>query len=275
MDEESRPQRATGGQFPFRLLVVDDDVNLGESLRDVLTDKGYDVVVVTHGGAALDFLAREHFDMALVDIRMPGLDGAATAKLIHPLKPGLPVAMITGYDLDDLAREALEEGAVAVLSKPLEIERTVELIEHTIKRPTILVVDSDQPEADELRHALESANCLTTVAANLPLARQALGRATYDVVILESSLVREHGPDALVDITRLQPGAYLVFVRPPGPVKAESPADVPEQAAQRRILEAQIRHAAFAVLDKPASPREVLGVVQRIKELIKEKAAEH
>jgi len=275
MAEENRPQRANRHELPFRLLVVDDDLNLGESLRDVLTDKGYEVVVVTQGTTALDFLAREHFDMALVDIRMPGLDGAATAKLIHALRPGLPVAMITGYELDDLARQALEEGAVAILKKPLDIEHTVELIEHTVKRPTVLVVDPDRPEATELRRALESANCLTTIAPNLPAAHQALREATYDVVILDSSLMREQGPDALVDITRLQPGAYLVFVRPPLPVEAERPVDVPQESPQQRILEAQIRHAAFAVLDKPASPREVLRVVQRVKELIKQKDIEH
>ena len=271
--ERSQPQ-PRAGPLPFRLLVVDDDPNLGESLRDVLTDKGYEVVVVMQGAVALDRLAREHFDMALVDIRMPGLDGAATAKLIHTLKPGLPVAMITGYELDDLAREALREGAVAILSKPLDIDRTVDLIEHTIKRPTVLVIDPDRLDVEELRQALESADCLTTVAPDLSQAREVLGRAAYDCIILNAALVRRHGPDALVDIARLQPGAYLVFVRPAAPAEpaADSKRSETPPTAAQRTLEAQVRHAAFAVLDRSASPQDVLRVVQRIKELIKEKS---
>jgi len=267
MTENDRDSQATGGSLPFRLLVVDDDPNLGESLRDVLTDKGYDVMVMTEGAGALELLAREHFDMVLVDIRMPGLDGAATAKLIHALRPGLPVAMITGYDLDDLARRALQEGAVAILSKPLDIDRTVSLIEHTIKRPTVLVIDPERVEANEFREALQSADCLTTVTPDLPSARQALNRASYDCIILDAALMRDQGPEALVDITRLQPGAYLVFVRPPTQLETEPTAD-------QRTLEAQIRHAAFAVLDKSASPNDVLRVVQRIKGIIKEKDRE-
>lgn len=267
MTENGRDKQPAAGPLPFRLLVVDDDPNLGESLRDVLTDKGYEVVVVTQGAVALGRLAQEHFDMALVDIRMPGLDGAATAKLIHTLKPGLPVVMITGYELDDLARQALQEGAVAILSKPLDIDRTVNLIEHTIKRPTVLIIDPERADAEELRQALESADCLTTVAPDLSQARQALSRAAYDCIILNAALMRGHGPDALVDITRLQPGAYLVFVRPPA--LAEPAA---EPTAEQRTLEAQVRHAAFAVLDRSASPQEVLRVVQRIKGLIKEKS---
>ena len=79
--------------------------------------------------------------------------------------------------------------------------------------------------------------------------------------------MRDQGPEALVDITRLQPGAYLVFVRPPTQLETEPTAD-------QRSLEAQIRHAAFAVLDKSASPNDVLRVVQRIKGIITEKDRE-
>ena len=259
------------GQLPFRVLVVDDDPNLGESLRDVLSDKGFDVVVVTQGEVALGFLAREHFDICLVDIRMPGLDGADTAKLIHTLKPGLPVLMMTGYELDERARQALKEGAVAVLSKPLNIDDTVELIERAVKRPSVLIVDPERTEADALRRTLEAAHCLTTTAPTLSAARQALSTARYDVVVLDTGLVRARGPDTLVDISRLQPSAYLVFARSTEDAEAEGE---PPDAEQRRTLEAQIRHAAFAVVDKPVSDQQVLRVVQRIKELIKEKQVE-
>ncbi len=268
MSAESNQDGSPIRGLPFRVLVVDDDPNLGESLRDVLTDKGFDVVVVTQGEMALGALSREHFDLCLLDIRMPGLDGADTAQLIHTLKPDLPVLMMTGYDLDERARRALEEGAVAILSKPLDIEHAVDLIERTVKRPSVLIVAPDQAEADTVRRALESSHCLTAVAPGLSGARQALSKASYDVIILDSQLVREQGPDALVEIGRLQPNAYLVFVRAGQRLPGAGDREVGET---QRTLEAQIRHAAFAVVDKPASAGQVLRVIQRIKELLKEK----
>lgn len=267
MPEDPTVETGRPAGLPLRLLLVDDDVNLGESLGDALEERGFEVVVVTEGEAALGLLAREHFDAALVDIRMPGLDGAATARLIHSLTPGLPVIMMTGYELDELARQALAEGAVAVLRKPLDIEQAVSLIERTVKRPTVLVVDPDSRQALRLVQVLTSANCLTAAVTDLPAAREALRRGSYDCIILDSGIVREHGPDSLLDIARLQPRAYLVFVR-----SAAGGPPVGEEA--RRTLEAQVRHAAFAVLDKHPEVREVLRVVQRIRYILKERTGE-
>jgi len=273
---------------PLRLLVVDDDPNLGESLRDVLTEKGYELVVVTDGEKALELLREEQFDMALVDIRMPGLDGATTARFIHSLAPELPVAMITGYAFDELARQTLREGAVAVLGKPLDIDHLVKLIERTVKRPTVLIVDGDQAGADALRGTLESAKCLSVVAPTLAAARQALTQSTFDVIILDSALVRQHGPDSLVEVTRLRPGAYLVFLASRAPATrapaaahatsveagARQPLDGPGAGAAdaaQRTLEVQVRHAAFAVLEEQPTAGAVLGVIDRIRKRMKER----
>jgi DNA-binding NtrC family response regulator len=268
---------ATSGGRALRVLVVDDDPNLGESLRDVLTEKGYELVVVNDGEKALALLREEQFDMALVDIRMPGLDGATTARFIHSLAPELPVAMITGYAFDELARQTLREGAVAVLGKPLDIDHLVKLIERTVKRPTVLIVDGDQPEAEELRGTLESARCLSVIAPNLAAARQALTQSTFDVIVLDSALVREHGPDSLVEVTRLRPGAYLVFLasraptsRAPAATEAAS-ADQASADAAQRTLEVQVRHAAFAVLEEQPTAGAVLGVIDRIRKRMKER----
>jgi len=268
---------ATSAARPLRLLVVDDDPNLGESLRDVLTEKGYELVVVTDGEKALGLLREEQFDMALVDIRMPGLDGATTARFIHSLAPELPVAMITGYAFDELARQTLREGAVAVLGKPLDIDHLVKLIERTVKRPTVLIVDDDQAEADALRGTLESARCLSVVAPNLAAARQALTQSTFDVIILDSALVRQHGPDSLVEVTRLRPGACLVFLASQAPASrapgaagaAAASADEALADAAQRTLELQVRHAAFAVLEERPTAGAVLGLIDRVRKRMK------
>jgi DNA-binding NtrC family response regulator len=215
--------------------------------------------------------------MALVDIRMPGLDGATTARLIHSLAPDLPVAMITGYAFDELARQTLKEGAVAVLGKPLDIDHLVKLIDRTVKRPTVLIVEGDQAEANRLRGTLEGALCLSVVAPGLAAARQALTQSTFDVLFLDCALVRQHGPDSLLEVTRLAPSAYLVFLacgpapRSPAPGACEAEASV--DAAQR-TLELQVRHAAFAVLEDRPTDGEVLRVIERIRERMKERGSD-
>jgi DNA-binding NtrC family response regulator len=250
---------------------------LGESLRDVLTEKGYELVVMTDGEKALALLREEQFDMALVDIRMPGLNGAATARLIHTLAPRLPVAMITGYAFDELARQTLKEGAVAVIGKPLDIDHLVKLIDRTVKRPTVLIVHGDQLQANRLRGILERGRCLSVIALSLEATRQALTQSTFDAIILDSALVRQHGPDSLVAVARLRPNAYLIFLAcgcPPGAREAgaglHSEEEVAAEAAQR-TLELQVRHAAFAVLEERPTDDEVLQVIRRIRERMKER----
>ncbi len=117
------------------VLVVDDDVGMVETLVDILTANGYDVAAAHSGGAAIGMVNQAHYDVALMDIQMPGLNGIEALKTIRTVAPHLPVIMMTAFTSDELVEEARRANAVAILFKPFEIARVLDLISHTA-RPT-------------------------------------------------------------------------------------------------------------------------------------------
>jgi CheY-like chemotaxis protein len=111
-----------------RVLVVDDDPGIRETMNDILTLEGFDVTVAPDGASAIALCRREEFDVALLDIRMPGMDGVETLEALKTITPDLRVVMITGFEAGDLARRAMDAGAEAVFHKPLDVASFLPLL---------------------------------------------------------------------------------------------------------------------------------------------------
>jgi DNA-binding NtrC family response regulator len=101
-----------------RILVVDDEETIRTSLTDLLQEKGYEVIAVSNGQDALEQIECEDLDLALVDLKMPGIDGFEVLQRAVAMKPGLPVLMITGYATVDSAVMAMKLGAIDYIAKP-------------------------------------------------------------------------------------------------------------------------------------------------------------
>jgi len=113
-----------------RVLIVDDDANLCETLADILEEKGYRVAVAHDGPKAIEEVKGQHFDLALIDIVMPDMNGVETLRQIKAMDSQLTTMLITGHTaLGDSISEAIEAGVAGVLYKPLDINTIVELIE--------------------------------------------------------------------------------------------------------------------------------------------------
>lgn len=105
----------------LRVLIVDDDPRMTKTLKDILAGKGYEADVAHAGHEALEKMAETHFDCLLSDIKMPGINGVELFRAIKKTRSDLPVVLMTAYTHDDLVKDGLEEGAIAVLAKPLNI----------------------------------------------------------------------------------------------------------------------------------------------------------
>jgi CheY-like chemotaxis protein len=103
-----------------RLLVVDDDLYIRELYEEVLKDEGYDVQTASNGEEALGKLQQGGFDLVLLDIMMPKLDGLgimdALTKTPPPVKNG-PILLLTNLDHEPLIKDAMNKGAQAFLIK--------------------------------------------------------------------------------------------------------------------------------------------------------------
>jgi len=135
-----------------KILIVDDDAAMCETLSDILEEKGYHVVVARDGPKAIEEVKNQRFDLALIDIVMPGMNGVEALREIKRADPELTSMIMTGHSaLEGSVSEALEAGVDGVLYKPLDIDAIVEMIEGRTEAPGLPRVDLKrykvQPEA--------------------------------------------------------------------------------------------------------------------------------
>jgi NADPH-dependent glutamate synthase beta subunit-like oxidoreductase/FixJ family two-component response regulator/NAD-dependent dihydropyrimidine dehydrogenase PreA subunit len=110
------------------ILVVDDEAVMRESLRDWLTDDGYQVEIAEDGDAALQAIAKRDFGVAIVDLMLPGKNGIEVLREAKAKRPYLKGIIITAYASVPTAVEAMKEGAVDYLPKPVQLNQLEALI---------------------------------------------------------------------------------------------------------------------------------------------------
>ena len=119
------------------VLVVDDEKNIRITLADILVGEGYEVRTADCGEKAVKLCHKRSFDVVLLDIRMPGMDGFEAFRLIRRERPEACVIMMSAYSTQEFRRVALDEGAAAFLRKPLDLERVLELIQEAQPRSRV------------------------------------------------------------------------------------------------------------------------------------------
>ncbi len=116
-----------------RILVADDEEGIRESLNLILGDD-YDLEFAEDGQTACAKLANQHFDLALLDIKMPKLDGLHVIKRLRELKIALPpILILTAYQSVELAKEAVKLGAADYLPKPFDREHILHAVRDVLR----------------------------------------------------------------------------------------------------------------------------------------------
>jgi len=116
-----------------KILVVDDSIGPREAIRMILKDS-YEIVTAEDGYKALSYLNKEEFDMAIVDIKMAGMDGITLLQKIKESKPDMEVILMTAYASIDTARKAITHGALEYLIKPFDHKDVIEVVTKGLKR---------------------------------------------------------------------------------------------------------------------------------------------
>ncbi|MGD9118911.1 MAG: response regulator [Dehalococcoidia bacterium] len=101
-----------------KILVIDDDETICSLFRDTLEEAGHTIATASESLKGLELIKGQDYDLVLLDLKMPEIDGAELFKQIRKSKPGLPVIIITGYPDSDLMMEALTYGPFGVMKKP-------------------------------------------------------------------------------------------------------------------------------------------------------------
>ena len=116
----------------IHILIADDEDDLRTLLRHILTAQGYQITSAMDGEEAIELLKREKFDVALLDIQMPNINGIEVLKYIKEHCPHTKAVMLTGYADLKHAMEAKEFGARDFIGKPYKFEDVLSTIEHIL-----------------------------------------------------------------------------------------------------------------------------------------------
>ncbi len=121
-----------------KILIVDDEVPIRRTLRDILEFEGYDVDEASDGLECVAKVQKEKYDVIITDIKMPRMDGIEALERLQILSPETPVIMVSGHGTIDTAVEAVKKGAFDFISKPPDLNRMLITVRNALDRSELV-----------------------------------------------------------------------------------------------------------------------------------------
>jgi len=233
------------------ILVVDDDAGMCETLCDIIEEEGYRAVSALSGEKAIGRVQEEPFDVVLMDVKMPGMDGVEAFKQIKRIRPEAAVIMMTGYTVPELIQEALQEGAYGVVYKPLDVEKVLTLIQDIRGGGLILVVDDDPHTCITFKDILEAKGYEVATALSGEEALEIARQGAHDVIFVDMKLPAINGLETYLAIRDIDPQAVAVMM-------------TAYRQEMGGLVEEALSKDAYACLYKPFDVGEVIKLVREI-----------
>ncbi len=245
----------------LRVLIVDDDRRMAKTLKDIFNVKGYGAEVAHSGPEALEKMAESHFDCVLTDIKMPEMNGVDLYKSIKQTQPDIPVVLMTAYSTDKLVKEGLQEGAIAALSKPLDIEALLSFLSTLRKDRSIVIVDDDPNFCKTLGDILQARGFAVTQITD---PYDVVGKIQPDaqILLLDMKLNGINGLDLLKEIRSQHPNLPVILVTGYRDEMGEA-------------IKAALKISAYTCLYKPLQIEELLQFLNEIHHCGLAKALDH
>lgn len=194
------------------VLIVDDEPDNCASLCDILQDFGYDVETATNGETALELIRNRSFDVALLDLRMPGMNGLELYREIRRLRPETVAIVLTAYASTDMARQIQTAGAWRILSKPLNVSGLFPLIDEAASQPLLMVVDDDHDLCASLWDVLREHGYRVSLAHSQGEARERLVDGRFRIILLDLKLPDGHGGSIMRLVRETSPDSRVVLI---------------------------------------------------------------
>jgi len=238
----------------LRILVVDDSEGFCRSTADILKMRDYEVATAYDGFKALELVKRDGFDLVLMDIKMPIMDGVETFKKIKEMVPDTSVIMMTGYAVEDLIREALREGAFSALNKPLDFDEIFKLIERAIPNGAlILVVDDDENLCATMKDVLSDKGYWVIVAYDGNTAIEKARENNFDIMLIDLKLPALNGLETYLAIRDFRPNVVAIIIT----------GYLQEMG---KLAQQALQETAYACLEKPIDMDKLFSLLERIRE---------
>ncbi|MBN1913124.1 MAG: response regulator [Candidatus Omnitrophica bacterium] len=199
----------------LKVLIVDDEDIVRDFLCRFLTLKGVHVDTVESGAKAIEKAQKEKFDVVLLDVRMPGMDGVETFKELKKICPQSKYVMMTGYAVDKQLEEAKKEGAFISVKKPFNIEQLDSMLDTYTqaldkRKMKVLVIDDEHIVLDFFKRLLRDLD-LTLVSSG----EEALIKVTeqdFDLVFMDITLRDTSAHLLYPKIQKIKPGLDIILI---------------------------------------------------------------
>ncbi|MEW6087850.1 MAG: response regulator [bacterium] len=113
----------------LKVLIVDDNERFCNNIVDILELKGYDISGVYDGYQAVEAVKKQKFDIVLMDIKMPGMNGVDTVKMLRTIDPDINIVMITAFADDSVYKDELKNSNLKIMQKPMDIDKLCTVLE--------------------------------------------------------------------------------------------------------------------------------------------------
>ncbi len=233
------------------ILIVDDEPGILETLQLIFQHLGHYVEVATDGYEAIDKVKARTFDIVLMDIRMPGINGVEALKEIKSIQPAAAVMMMTGYSVEELVSLALDEGAYGIMYKPIDIDKVIEFIEKVKEDALILIVDDEPAACESLQDILVEKGYRIEIATSGENALEKVEDKDFDVIFIDVKMPVMNGLEL-----------YMAMKNVKSNVKAVMMTGYYDEVHE--LVELAIGNSIYACLHKPIDIEMLLKVINAI-----------
>ncbi len=232
------------------ILVVDDLRSMRLTLGGILEDKGHNVVTVENGYQAIEAVRKTHFNVIFMDIKMPGINGVQTFREVKKIDPKAVVIMMTAYSVEDLIKEAMEEGAYAIVSKPFDIDKVISIIDELLQEKIlILVVDDQFGDRETLKVILEGKGYRVATAKDGTETVQMVKGGHYDIIFLDIRMPDMNGVETFDRVKTIDPRAAVIMMT---------------GYTDEELIERAISQGAYTCIRKPFDMEKLTALVEKI-----------
>ena len=214
-----------------RVLMVDDEIDFLEATAKALRRRGFDVTTIADGNLLLSLLEKVQFDVAVLDVKMPGMTGYDLFKEIKNRITNIQVIFLTGHGTTKKAFETTKEGAFGYLAKPCAVEDLAEMIraahkniegesvgnkelanETNAETTRVLIIDDEKEFLDSVRKVLSRRKMVVLTANSGEEGIRIIRENPIDVTVLDIKMPGIHGIEVLTHIKREKPLIEVILL---------------------------------------------------------------
>jgi DNA-binding NtrC family response regulator len=233
------------------ILIVDDNEDLLQTFALILKRRGFCVETAGNGISAVDKFKEQTFDVTLMDIVMPEMNGVEAFKKMKEVQPGAPVILMTAYSDEELLQTAKEEGVRKIIHKPIKIDQLIEIITDAANSEPILVIDDDEDICDTLTKVLRQQGHEVLTASSGEEAINITRKRACQMAFIDIKLPNIDGLETLLRLKELNPDLLTIMM-------------TGFRNEVKDALEKAQAASAVTCLYKPFSPAEAADLVKKI-----------